>query len=165
MWRPKPGQGAIDFLYTQKKGPTEFLVTYLVKFINPDYTNEFLLRLPFALAGILAIYFFYKLVRLHFGQKIALYAALLLAANGIFIGLMRIVQYQAFVILFSVLTLYCFSPALQKPEWRIRDLPGVLFWTAALLSLRWHLHRSFAIYLLIRRYHINGLPSAVRLGI
>jgi 4-amino-4-deoxy-L-arabinose transferase-like glycosyltransferase len=166
MWRPEPGQGAIDFLYTQKKGPTEFLVTYLVKFINPDYTNEFLLRLPFALAGILAIYFLYKLVRMHYGEKIALYAALLLAANGIFIGLMRIVQYQAFVILFSVLTLYCFSLALQRPEWRMRGIYlGVLFWTAALLS---HYDgvfiAPFAIYLLIRWYQQNAdLPAGVRL--
>ncbi|HEY5669395.1 MAG TPA: hypothetical protein VIS10_05305, partial [Anaerolineales bacterium] len=33
MWRPAPGQSGIDYLYTQKKGPTQFLVSYLVKFI------------------------------------------------------------------------------------------------------------------------------------
>ncbi len=51
LWRPAPGQSAIDFLYLQKKGPTEFLVTYLLKFVDPTFSNELLLRLPFA-AGI-----------------------------------------------------------------------------------------------------------------
>jgi 4-amino-4-deoxy-L-arabinose transferase-like glycosyltransferase len=166
MWRPAPGQGALEFLYTQKKGPTEFLVSYLVKFIDPSYSNEFLLRLPFALAGILAVYFFYRLVRLHFGPKIALYATLLLSINGIFVGLMRIVQYQPFVILFSVLTLYTFSLATQQPEWRLRGIYlGVFFWTAALLSHYDGIFIApFAIYLLVRWYQRNAdLPVGVRL--
>ncbi len=103
MWRPASGQSAIEYLYAQKKGPTEFLVTYLVRFIDPSYSNGFLLRLPFTLAGILGIYFFYRLVEMHFGKKIALYSTLLLSVNGIFVGLMRYVQYQSFVILFSLL--------------------------------------------------------------
>ncbi len=166
MWRPAPGQSALEFLYTQKKGPTEFLVSYLVKFIDPSYSNEFLLRLPFALAGILAVYFFYRLVSLHFGQKIALYSALLLSINGIFVGLMRIVQYQPFVILFSMLTLYSFSLAIEQPKWRIRGIYlGVLFWTAALFSHYDGIFIApFAIYLLVRWYQHNAdLPSGVRL--
>jgi hypothetical protein len=59
LWRPASGQSGIDFLYMQMKGPTEFLVTYLFKFFDPTFSNEFLQRLPFALAGILSIYFFY----------------------------------------------------------------------------------------------------------
>jgi len=157
MWRPAPGQSAIEFLYNQRKGPTEFLISYLVKLIDPSYSNEFLLRLPFALAGILAIYFFFRLVRLHFGDKIALYATLLLSINGLFVGLMRIAQYQPFVILFSVLTLYAFSLAVEQEGWRLRGIYlGVLFWIAALLS---HFDgvfiAPFAIYLLVRWYRQN----------
>jgi 4-amino-4-deoxy-L-arabinose transferase-like glycosyltransferase len=166
MWRPEPDQSALEFLYTQKKGPIEFLVSYLVKLINPSYSNEFLLRLPFALAGILAIYFFYKLVRLHFGSKIALYATLLLSINGIFVGLMRIAQYQGFVILFSILTLYSFSLAVHEPKWRIRGIyVGVFFWTATLLTHYDGIFIApFAIYLLVRWYRGNAeLPVGVRL--
>jgi len=166
MWRPAPGQSAIEFLYAQKKGPIEFLVTYLVKLIAPSYSNEFLLRLPFALTGILAVYFFYKLVRLNFGQKIALYATLLFSINGIFVGLMRIVQYQPFVILFSLLTLYAFSLAIEQPKWRIRGIYlGVLFWTATLFTHYDGIFIApFAIYLLVRWYRRNAdLPVQVRL--
>jgi 4-amino-4-deoxy-L-arabinose transferase-like glycosyltransferase len=166
MWRPDEGQSAIDFLYTQKKGPTEFFVSALVKLVNPDYTNEFLLRLPFTLAGIAGIYFFYRLVSLHYGKKIALYATLLLSVNGIFIGLMRIVQYQPFVILFSILTLYLFTLALQQERWKIRGIYlGVLCWTAALFSHYDGIFIApFALYLLIRWYRQNSdLPARTRL--
>jgi len=158
MWRPAPGQSAIEYLYAQKKGPTEFLVTYLDRFINPSYSNGFLLRLPFTLAGILGIYFFYRLVEMHFGKKIALYSTLLVSTNGIFIGLMRYAQYQSFVILFSLLALYFFSLAVQKGRWRTRGIYiGVAFWTAALFS---HYDgvfiAPFAFYLLWRWYTQNA---------
>lgn len=165
LWRPSPGQSAIDFLYKQKKGPTEFFVTYLFKYFDPTFSNEFLQRLPFALIGILGIYFFYRLVALHYGKKIALYASLLLSINGIFIGLMRIVQYQPFVILFSILTLYFFSLALQEEKWKVNGIyAGVLFWTAALFT-HWDgvFIAPFALYLLIRWYiQNNDLPTTTR---
>jgi len=166
LWRPAPGQSAMDFLYLQKKGPTEFLVTYLIKLIDPTFSNEFLLRLPFALAGVLCIYFFYRLVAMHYGRKIALYASLLLSINGIFIGLMRIIQYQPFVILFSILALYCFSLALQQERWKIRGIyAGVFFWTAALFSHYDGIFIApFALYLLVRWYRQNrDLPAGIRL--
>ena len=166
MWRPAPGQSGIDYLYTQKKGPTQFLVSYLVRFIDPNYSNEFLLRLPFTLTGILGIYFFYRLVEMHFGKKIALYSTLLLSINGIFIGLMRIVQYQPFVILFSMLALYLFTLALQQERWKIRGIYlGVLCWTVALFSHYDGIFIApFAFYLLYRWYtQNNDLPVRVRL--
>ena len=166
LWLLKPGQNIIGFLFSKNKGPGEYLVTYLTHFINPTFQNEFLARLPFALAGITAIFFFYRLVRLHYGKKIAVYAALFLSINGLFVGLMRIVQYQPFIILFSILTLYCFSLALQGEPWRYRGIYlGVFFWTAALF---FHYDGVFiapaAVYLLARWYIQNrGRPSAVSL--
>jgi 4-amino-4-deoxy-L-arabinose transferase-like glycosyltransferase len=158
MWLPERNQSAIEFLYDQKKGPIEFLVTYLVKFRDPDYSNEFLLRLPFTLAGILGIFFFYRLVELHFGKKIALYATLLLSINGIFVGLMRIAQYQSFVILFSILTLYAFSLALLQERWKYTGIyAGVIFWTAALLTHYDGIFIApFALFLLYRWYRANN---------
>lgn len=158
MWRPERNQSAIEFLYDQKKGPIEYLITYLVKFRNPSYSNELLLRLPFTLAGILGIFFFYALVELHFGKKIALYAAFLLSINGIFVGLMRVAQYQSFVILFSILTLYSFSLALQNRRWKyIGIYTGVVSWTAALLTHYDGIFIApFALYLLYRWYSLNS---------
>ncbi len=166
LWRPGAGQSTIDFLYSQKKGPIQFFVTYLVRFFDPSFSNELLQRLPFALAGILAIYFFYRLLKMHYGKKVALYASLLLSLNGIFIGLMRIIQYQPFVILFTILALYCFSLALDNERWRIRGIYlGVFFWTASLFT---HYDgvfiAPFAFYLLIRWYAQNqDMPAGVRL--
>ncbi len=166
LWRPAPGQSALGFLFTQKKGPTEFLVTYLFKIIDPTFSNEFLQRLPFALTGILSVYFFYRLVVMLFSKKIALYATLLLSINGIFVGLMRIVQYQPFVILFSIITLYFFTLALQQERWKIIGIyAGVFFWTAALFS---HYDgvfiAPFALYLLIKWYLQNSdLTTRLRL--
>ena len=166
LWRPAANESTMDFLYKQKKGPIQFFVTYAMRAFDPDFSNEFLQRLPFALAGILAIFVFYKLVQLHYGSKIALYASLLLSVNGIFIGLMRIIQYQPFVMLFMFLALYCFSLALQQERWRFKGITlGVAFWA---LSLFTHYDgvfiAPFAIYLLIRWYNQNAdLPSRTRL--
>lgn len=135
LWLPASGQGAMSFLYTQSKGPMQYLVTYLIKVVDPTYANQFFARLPYTLAGILAIYFFYQLVRTRFGSKIAIYAAVFMACNGLFVGLMRVVQYQPFVMLFSVLALYCFSLASQRESWKFRGITlGFAFWTIALFS-------------------------------
>lgn len=61
LYRPQVGQNMIDFLLNQRKEPIQFLITYIMSIFNPEYDNEFLLRLPFAIAGILAIYFFTSL--------------------------------------------------------------------------------------------------------
>ena len=166
MWRPLAGQSAMEFLYAQRKGPTEFLVTYAMRFLDPSFSNQLLQRLPFALAGILAIFVFYRLISMHYGKKIALYASLLLSVNGIFIGLMRIVQYQPFVILFMLLALYCFTLALQQERWRFKGIYlGVLCWTLAIFSHYDGIFIAlFAVYLLARWYSQNkDLPSRARL--
>jgi len=58
LYRPEAGQGISEFLFSQRKGPIQFFVTYIIKIFNPNYDNEFFVRLPFAVAGILAVYFF-----------------------------------------------------------------------------------------------------------
>lgn len=132
---PNPGQSISDFLFTQRKGPMQFLVTYLLKLINPAYTNEFLLRLPFALAGMFAVFFFYKFVRLHFGRKVALFSSFFLSTNGFLIAFSRIVQYQSFVIFFMLLALYTFSLAVLTEKWKLKGLYlGFVFWAFSILS-------------------------------
>jgi len=163
---PSPGQSFIDFLLQQKKGPLQFIVTYLIKLINPNYSSEFLTRLPFTLAGILAILFFYKLVNLHFGSKIALYASLFLTTNGLFVGLTRIVQYQPFVMLFSIAALYAFSLAIKQERWKVAGVyTGMLLWALALLTHYDGIFIApFAAYLLYRWYTAHSeMPGSSKI--
>lgn len=135
LYLPDSGQSLSDYLFEQRKGPTQFIATYLIYLFHPTYNNQFLTRLPFALVGVLAIFAFYQFVKLNYGSKIALYASLFLTINGLFIGLMRIVQYQPFVILFSVLALYAFSLALKFERWKINGIyMGIFAWTLAVLT-------------------------------
>ena len=94
LYLPEDGQNFFSYLMDQRKGPVQFIVTYLLKFLNPDYTNQLVIRLPFALAGILSVFFLYKLVQIHFRKRAALISALLLGSNGFFVAFSRIVQYQ-----------------------------------------------------------------------
>jgi len=162
---PMAGQGLFDFLLEQRKGPVQFLISYLMRLVHPTLDNRTLTRLPFALAGIAAVYFFYRLVELHYGRRAALIASLFLAINGLFIGLARIVQYQSIVILFSILALYCTSLALIEQRWKVYGLyTGMLCWVGAVLA---HFDGVFIaplmIYLLARWYRENkGLDARRR---
>lgn len=152
LYRPDVNQGLFDFLLSQKKGPVQFLVTYSLKPFDPSYSNEWLLRFPFALAGLLSVYFFYHLVKLHFPRKIALISTFFLAINGLFVAFSRLVQYQSFVILFSILSLYFLSLSLKSARWRVFGLyVGMACWAIALLA---HFDgifiAPFALYLLYR---------------
>ncbi|MFC1622027.1 glycosyltransferase family 39 protein [Patescibacteria group bacterium] len=123
--RPAENQSAVDFLLNQRKGPGQFIITSFTELFNTNYENEFLTRIPFALAGAFAVYFFYKLLRQHFGDKVAFFASLFFATNGFLVALSRIAQYQAFVILFMILALYMFS---NKKLYH-----GFIFWAFSML--------------------------------
>ena len=62
LYLPGTGENFFSYLLDQRKGPVQFIITYFLKFINPDYTNQLLMRMPFALAGILSVFFLYKLI-------------------------------------------------------------------------------------------------------
>ncbi|NJR16093.1 MAG: glycosyltransferase family 39 protein [Calothrix sp. CSU_2_0] len=157
LYLPQLGENLLDFLLRQRKGPIQFLVTYGMRIFNPSYDNELLMRLPFALAGILAIYFFYKFVRLEFGERIALFSSLFFSLNGLFVAFARIVQYQSFVLLFALLTLYFFALAIKFNKWKIKGIYcGAFFWSLSILS---HYNgiaiAPFACYL-IYRWYVNN---------
>ncbi|OGC46729.1 hypothetical protein A3F07_03715 [candidate division WWE3 bacterium RIFCSPHIGHO2_12_FULL_38_15] len=135
LFLPDQGQNISAFLLDQRKGPVQFIVTFFIKFINPDYSNEFLTRLPFALAGIFAVLVFYKFLKLHFKDEVAFFASFFLSTNGFLIAFSRIVQYQSFVILFMLLSLYFFSLALKNDNWRPKGVYfGIISWAVSILS-------------------------------
>ncbi len=152
LFLPDPGQTSMGFLMEQRKGPVQFLVTYGMKVFSPDYLNQFVMRLPFAIAGVLAVYFFYKFVKLHFDEKIALYSSLFMAMNGFFVAFSRLVQYQAFTFLFFILALYFFSLTIKDAKWQIKGwYVGVIFWALSILA---HYDGGFiapfVLYILVR---------------
>ncbi len=54
LYLPKADQTMVQFLLSQKKGPVQYLITAAIKAVSGGYSNTFLTRLPFALAGVLA---------------------------------------------------------------------------------------------------------------
>ena len=151
------GNNIFSYLLDQRKGPGQFIITYLIKFINSSYTSEFITRLPFALAGIFSIIFFYKLINLHFGKKIAFYSSIFLTTNGFFIAFSRIVQYQAFMIFFVILALYYLTLAIKEEKYRFKGIYlGLLCWS---ISILFHYDgifiAPFATFLLLNWYKEN----------
>lgn len=92
-----------EFLFDQKKGPNQFLLTSAMRGLSDNYYNHLVLRFPFALAGFFSIFVFYLITRNFFNSKVALIATVFFASNGFLVAFSRIVQYQTFVILLGLL--------------------------------------------------------------
>lgn len=95
---------AKDHLLNQRKGPVQFLVAWSAEKTFGTY-DELTTRIPFAIAGTLAVFAFYFVVRLLFDEKIAYLSTLLFSLNGFFIAFSRTVQYQSFLLLFGFLSI------------------------------------------------------------
>jgi len=123
------------FLFDQRKGPLQFLVTFAIRLVDPQYSSELLARLPFALAAVASLWFFYRFVQLQFDSKTALVATFLYATNGMIVALSRIVQYQSLVMLFVCMALYFFALAVSDAQWKSRGvLLGALCWALGVLA-------------------------------
>jgi len=94
-----------EFLFDQRKGPNQFLLTNALREIGDNYYNYFVMRFPFALAGFISIILFYFVVKNFYNNKIALYATIFFGSSGFLIAFSRIVQYQSFVIMFGILSI------------------------------------------------------------
>jgi hypothetical protein len=135
LYRPDPGQGLWSFLLDQRKGPVQFVTTYFVHFFDRDYSSELLERLPFAIAGVVSLWFFYRFVAMHFDDRVALLATGLYATNGMIVALSRLAQYQAMMMLFTALALYFFSKALFEERYRLSGwLLGATAWAVGVLA-------------------------------
>ncbi len=123
-----------DFLLMQRKGPAQFLVARFVRLLGFSVYDEFAYRVPFFVASVLGLFFFYRFLKNMEGQFVALVATLFLGLNGLVVAFGRVVQYQSLNLLFSFAGLY-FLSLLKAPEHRIRNsLLGSLFLCFSLLS-------------------------------
>jgi 4-amino-4-deoxy-L-arabinose transferase-like glycosyltransferase len=131
------------FLLRQAKGPVQYLITCAFSILDPTFSSELALRLPFAIANLLALTCFFLLVYRLFTLEAAIYSTFLLAANGIFIAFARIVQYQSFVILGGVLGILSLALTLKYERWRV---PGLYVSAiSAAMSLLAHFDAAFFI--------------------
>ncbi len=146
FFRPEEGQSALAFLLDQRKGPNQFLITWLFKDISSNYENYFLIRLPFAVAGILSVLIFYLIVRKLLGEKIAFFSSIFFATNGFLIAFSRIVQYQSFVIFLGLLSIYLYILFREKVKF-------------------WYLYLSFFSLAMSILFHYDGVFFGIFLGL
>jgi len=100
---------ALEFFLDQRKGPIQFLVSWITEKITGGY-NELFHRIPFAIASSLAVLIIYHLILKIFEHEskkefIAILAAYLFSISGFFVAFGRTVQYQSFLILFGLLSI------------------------------------------------------------
>jgi len=121
--------------------------------------SEFGFRFPVAIAGVLLVIFFYKLVLLLFNKKIAFYAALILCLNSYVTQYSRMAQLDIPVLLFCLLSFYYLVKGLNKDFYNY-FISG-LFLGLALLSkiivgfLIPIIFFSFILYILIKEKRLN----------
>jgi 4-amino-4-deoxy-L-arabinose transferase-like glycosyltransferase len=121
-----------------------------------------LIRFPFALANTISVALFYLLVRQYFNTKIALYAALFMATNGLFVAFARIVQYPSITILATISALYFLTLAVFHSRWKTTGL--YIGSIAAAISVLSHFDGFFVIppaaYLIYHWFRRGGSESA-----
>ena len=133
----------IAYLLGQRKGPVQFVVTCAVSLFDAGLSSELAVRLPFAIASLIALACFFILVYRLFTLEVAIYASFLFATNGIFIAFGRIVQYQSFVLLGVVTGILGLTLALQSEKWRVWGL--YLGFLSAAMALLAHFDAAFAL--------------------
>jgi hypothetical protein len=131
----------LAYLLGQRKGPVQYLVTCAFSIFDPSFSSELALRLPFAIANLMALVCFFILVYRLFTLQVAIYSSFIFATNGIFIAFARIVQYQSFVILGVVAGILGLTVALQYEKWRVLGL--YLGFTSAAMALLAHFDAAF----------------------
>lgn len=165
FYLPAPGQSIPDFLFTQRKGPLQFIITGILTLVDPLYENQLLMRFFFSLAAGIALIFFYLLAASLYGKRISIYATLFMATNGILVGLSRIAQYQSYVILGGILALYFFNKAGKDPRFELSGVYlGFASWAVAILA---HydalLIAPLALYLLWEWRHSGMVPGRTKI--
>ncbi len=102
--RALEGDGGAVFQH--RKGPAELTVVMAVWRLTGT-TSEWMVRLPFAWAGVLGVAAVFLLGRRLGRPHVGGIAACLLAVEGFFVGFGRIVQYQSLVFALGTLGLLC----------------------------------------------------------
>jgi len=131
--------------YMSTKPPLQYYVIAGSFFIFG--TNTFAARLPFAIFGVLTVFFTYFVaLKLTSNKKIALTSTLLLAISVFFIVHSRNARYYSMSAFFTVLTTYFYLNFLKekRDKFKLVVSSSLLFYTSPLVFLS--LMLSFAIH-------------------
>lgn len=139
FFNPKKPTSTIDFFLNQRKGPMQFVVSFIPYTLVGNFRNELAERLPFTIFNTAAIIMFYFVVARITKDKLAgLLAALVLAVNGFVSGFGRIAQYQNLNMFFSFSALYFYlellEPIKDKKRIIIKTCTGSLLYALSFLS-------------------------------
>lgn len=135
----------MTFLYGMKDGPLAYLIEqkrapmqYIINLINVGlfgYHNEEQIRVPFLIFGVLALVTIYNLAKKIFDKNVAIFAALFMAVNGLFIAFSRITQYQSFMFFLIPIAVLLFIKAHEKHSLKLYFYSGLLMSIALLAHL------------------------------
>ena len=148
---------AFNFLMNQRKGPVQFVTSWVAEKISGGY-DELWIRLPYAAAGTLLVYIFYYFVRQNFGIAPALYSSLFFSLSGFNIAFSRTAQYQVWYLLFGFLCLILAKTYADKGKL------CVLAASAGCLSLALLSHYD-AVFFLIPLYFIINKKTFFKIAL
>ena len=108
---PKAGLSIWDYLIFNLHGPFHSFIVYLFQLVSRD---EAWLRLPSAVAGVGAVYFFYVWIRDWLGRNLARIATVILALHPLHIHYSQELRNYSFLFFFAVLASYFFHRYLTR---------------------------------------------------
>ncbi len=111
--------GERDQIFLHQKGPVEILMPVALWSLT-ETASEGLVRVPFALVGVLAVVAVACLGARWFDPRAGVLAGLLVAGNGFLLAFSRIVQYQNVVVAMGALSLLAMTHYAKKG--RLRDI-------------------------------------------
>ncbi len=151
-----------EFIISQHKGPGQYVIAGFTYILSRDVYNEFIYRIPFALANCLSVSIYFLFVsKLTKDKRVALISAFLFGSNGFIVSLGRIFQYQSFNILFSVASLYFFSNIRDDEDDLIKNsLLGMVFFSLSLLFHWDAIHiLPYIIYVIVSKIFLSNKSS------
>lgn len=135
---PVGNQTILDFFMQQRKGPMQFLISFIPYLFTHNFRNELTQRMPFALISILVVSIFYLLIKkITKNNLVSALSTFLFLVNGFIVGFGRIAQYQNLNLFFSFLSLYFYFDLLDKDKEKHHlkhTLLGTLFFCLSVLS-------------------------------
>ncbi|MBE7554717.1 MAG: glycosyltransferase family 39 protein [Anaerolineales bacterium] len=157
------GQG--DALLTHSKGPGEILLLNAVGALTGRF-DEQTARLPFAVAGTMAVGLIALLGWRLFNRWVGLIAGLLAAVDGVFVSYARTAQYQSIVLLLTLAAIYgyyrFYQTGSQAGRWH--SLATFLLAAACLFHFETILLLPVVAYLTLASPEQEGSEAAKRRG-
>ncbi len=95
---------AFDFLMNQRKGPMQFLTSWVAEKVSGGYSESYI-RLPYAIIGSFLAPIFYCLSLVFLNRRSALIASLFFMLGGFNIAFSRTAQYQVLYLFFGFIGL------------------------------------------------------------